>query len=88
MGRIRRRKGNRQPVVVDKKIVILVYDGRIEGEVLDATDHGLGIMVPTGTDLSAGQKIRILYRRQMQMAKIVRVIEEGDGIRLGIKLNK
>gem|GEM_PF-4691718 len=87
MSKIRRRKGNRLPVVVDKEIVILIYGGRIDGEVLDATDHGLGIRVPTGSDLSLGQKIRILYRRQMQMAKVTRIEHETEGDRVGIRLN-
>ena len=86
MGRIRRRKGNRLPVVIDKDIVILIYGGRIEGEIMDATDHGLGIRVPSGTELSVGQKIRILYRRKMQMARVARIVREAEGDRIGIKL--
>ena len=87
MAKIRRRKGNRQPVVADKEIVILVYGGRINGAILDATDHGLGIMVPSDTELEVGQKIRIVYRRQMQMAKVIRIEHEEEGVRVGIRLS-
>ena len=86
MGRVRRRRGNRRPVVVDKKVTLLVYGGRIDGEILDATQNGLGVLLPADCQLEAGQKVRILYRRQIKLATIARIVPREDGILAGIKL--
>ncbi len=88
MGRIRNRKGKRQPVVAEKDIVLMVYDGRINGVVMDASERGLGVLLPEDSGIEEGQKIRILYRRQMQRGKVVRVQPGENGqILVGIKLN-
>ena len=88
MGRIRNRKGKRQPVVAEKDIVLMVYDGRINGVVMDASERGLGVLLPEDSGIKEGQKIRILYRRQMQRGKVVRVQPGENGqILVGIKLN-
>ena len=87
MARIRNRKGNRQPCVADKTIAVMTPNGRIEGEVVDASETGLGLLLPAGSGVKSKQKIRVVYRRQMQMARVVRVEESPEGDRLGIILD-
>ena len=86
MAQVRRRKGNRQPVRVPTPIVVFVYEKRIEGNVVDTSPNGVGVLLPANTGLSEQQAVKILYQRQRKSAKVVRVEPTEEGDRVGLKI--
>ena len=73
MTRIRRRQGNRRAVPKDTPVVAMVRNQRLQGSVLDATEFGIGTHFPRESGMAIGQQIKIIYQRQLQKAKVLRV---------------
>ena len=86
MTRIRRRKGNRFEAV-STPIVVYAAEKRIEGILLDKSDSGVGILLPTASGLSEQQTVSVLVNRERKMAKVIRVEATDDGDQIGLRLN-
>lgn len=86
MSRVRRRKGNRTPARGNIPIVVYVYEQRLEGRVLDRSDHGIGVILPSDCGLIEQKTVRILYERRQQMAKVARVVPTDEGDQVGLRL--
>lgn len=87
MARIVRRKGARLEVKHDLAISVIASAGRLEGKVLDKSESGFKILLPTESGLAEKQSVRIVVDRQRKLANIVRVepTDEGDLVALRIK---
>ena len=86
MAQVRRRQGNRFPTKVSTPIVVFVLGKRIEGEVVDRSDKGLGVLLPANCGLEAQKSVRVLFEKRQQMAKVARVEPSENGDRVGLKL--
>ena len=87
MPQIHRRKGKRNSAPPSTPIVVFVYGVRIEGQVCDTADGGLGILLPPETGLKEKQQVRILFKGERRMAIVTsaRTAPDGEGDLVGLK---
>ena len=87
MTRIRRRKGNRLSPAPETPIVVFAAEKRIEGHLIDSSESGVGVLLPSNSGISEQQSVRLLLQRERKLAKVIRVKKTEEGDQIVLKLN-
>ncbi len=81
-----KRKNNRVAPSTNESAGLYVRGKRYEGELLDESNGGLGILLHQPLQLKKGCRVRIAARRRCSEAIVVRCFESDAGCVVGLKV--
>lgn len=66
--------------------MVFAADKRIEGQILDSSESGVRVLLPSGSGLSEQQPVRLLLKKERKAGRIVRVLRAEDGDQVCLQL--
>ena len=81
-----RRRGRRLKPKGDDVVTMYTSDGRWPGILVDESETGFGLAVPSSVTVDVGDAVRITAKQTVIKAKVVSYEERKGGVRLGLQV--